>query len=230
MCADGGPPALNQARCDLVRVDQSLLHGPEMHSKMGTPHRSGALKRSNDSARLIITTITGIVFGFFVGVSFPSASLAKIRLSSRVMSTFDGAFADSNISGGKSLEDLGSTAVPKYEPESDEKERARYQPRVQMAHRRSKRQDQDHLRAVLETESRKQSAGEIPASLRSPEKSPETDMPAGTDTADQPSPHFGRGETHPPETDLRKLTRCTRKSGNVSNRRPVKGYWRLPET
>lgn len=80
---------------------------------MGTPHRSGALKRSNDGARLIITTIMGIVFGFFVGVSFPSASLAKIRLSSRVMSTFDGAFADSNISGGKSLEDLGSTAVPK---------------------------------------------------------------------------------------------------------------------
>ncbi|KAJ8450790.1 hypothetical protein Cgig2_032415 [Carnegiea gigantea] len=128
-----------------------------------------------------------------------------------------------------------TSSTVQYGPESDEKERARYQPRVQMAHRRSKRQDQDHLRAVLETESRKQSAGEIPASFWSPEKSPATDMPAprepaGTDTADQPSPHFGRGETHPPETDLRKLTRCTQKSGNVSNRRPVKGYRRLPET
>ncbi|KAJ8420747.1 hypothetical protein Cgig2_028480 [Carnegiea gigantea] len=104
-----------------------------------------------------------------------------------------------------------------YESEPDEKERARYQPRVQMAHRISKRQDQDHLRAVLETESRKQSACEI----RSLEKSPATEMPTlrepvGTDTADQPSPHFSRGETHPPETDLRKLTRCTRKSGNTT--------------
>ncbi|KAJ8430214.1 hypothetical protein Cgig2_006722 [Carnegiea gigantea] len=128
-----------------------------------------------------------------------------------------------------------TSSAMQYEPESDEKERARYQPRVQMAHRRSKRQDQDHLRAVLETESRKQSAGEIPASFRSPEKSPATDMPAprepaGTDMADQPSPHFGRGETHPPESDMRKRTRYTRKSGNASNRRPVKGYRRLPES
>ncbi|KAJ8437048.1 hypothetical protein Cgig2_025895 [Carnegiea gigantea] len=108
-----------------------------------------------------------------------------------------------------------TSSTVQYEPESDEKERARYQPRVQMAHRRSKRQDQDHLRAVLDTKSRKQSAAEIPASLRSPA----TDMPvprepAGTATADQPSPHFGRGETYPPETDLRKLTRCTRKSAD----------------
>ncbi|KAK9676697.1 hypothetical protein RND81_11G094100 [Saponaria officinalis] len=81
-----------------------------MHNKMGTPHRSGVQKRSNDSAKLITTTIMGIVFGFFIGASFPSVS-DKIKLSSRLIS-FDGAFTDHSKSG-KSLEDLGSLAVPK---------------------------------------------------------------------------------------------------------------------
>lgn len=78
---------------------------------MATPHRSGVLKRSNDSARLVMTTIMGIVFGFFIGVSFPSVS-DKIKLSSRLISSFDG-----NLAGGKSsaksLEDLGSVTIPK---------------------------------------------------------------------------------------------------------------------
>ncbi|KAJ8434965.1 hypothetical protein Cgig2_027808 [Carnegiea gigantea] len=92
-----------------------------------------------------------------------------------------------------------------------------------MAHRSSKRQDQHHLRAVIETGSRKQCAGEIPAKFQSPEKSPTTDMPAqrepaGTETADQPSPHFSRGENPPPgdryekthlmNTKARRLLRC----------------------
>lgn len=79
-----------------------------MHIKMGTPHRSVVSKRSNDSARLVMTTIMGIVFGFFIGISFPSVS-DKIKLSSRIMSSFDG------ISKGsaKSLEDLGSLTIPK---------------------------------------------------------------------------------------------------------------------
>ncbi|XP_074276742.1 uncharacterized protein LOC141600408 [Silene latifolia] len=81
-----------------------------MHNKMGTSHRSGVQKRTNDSARLITTTIMGIVFGFFIGVSFPSVS-NKIKLSSRLIS-FDGAFTDRSRSG-KSLEDLGSLVVPK---------------------------------------------------------------------------------------------------------------------
>ncbi|KAI3949663.1 hypothetical protein MKW92_008761 [Papaver armeniacum] len=44
---------------------------------MGTPHRRDAPKKSNDSARLVITTIMGVVFGFFIGVSFPSVSVSK---------------------------------------------------------------------------------------------------------------------------------------------------------
>ncbi|XVF05697.1 hypothetical protein REPUB_Repub05bG0194600 [Reevesia pubescens] len=47
---------------------------------MGTMHRSGVFKKTNDRARLIITTILGVVFGFFIGVSFPSDSLYKIHL------------------------------------------------------------------------------------------------------------------------------------------------------
>ncbi|KAL2938361.1 putative V-type proton ATPase subunit B [Bienertia sinuspersici] len=73
---------------------------------MVTPHRSGVLKRSNDGARLVMTTIVGIVFGFFIGVSFPSVS-DKIKLSSRFISSFDGS------KKAKSLEDLGSVTVPK---------------------------------------------------------------------------------------------------------------------
>ncbi|KAF3665818.1 putative auxin response factor 18-like [Capsicum annuum] len=63
---------------------------------MGTPHRrfSGAFKRSNDSARLVITTIMGMVFGYFVGISFPSVSLTKINLPSSLISTLDYAFND----------------------------------------------------------------------------------------------------------------------------------------
>ncbi|KAJ8440014.1 hypothetical protein Cgig2_020502 [Carnegiea gigantea] len=49
----------------------------------------------------------------------------------------------------------------------------------------------------------KQCADEIPVKFRSPEKSPATDLlaqrgPAGTETADQPSPHFSEGENPPP--------------------------------
>lgn len=35
-------------------------------------------KKSSDGARLVITTILGVVFGFFVGMSFPSVSLTKV--------------------------------------------------------------------------------------------------------------------------------------------------------
>ncbi|GMJ08938.1 hypothetical protein like AT2G28310 [Hibiscus trionum] len=45
---------------------------------MGSMNRSG-ICRKNCSARLIITTTIGAVFGFFVGVSFPSVSLYRIQ-------------------------------------------------------------------------------------------------------------------------------------------------------
>ncbi|GMH07119.1 hypothetical protein Nepgr_008959 [Nepenthes gracilis] len=85
-----------------------------MHIKMVNPYRSGNMKRSNDNARLIMTTIMGVVFGFFVGASFPSVSLTKINFPSRLVSSLDVAFSDSGRSArGKSLEDVGSQKVPK---------------------------------------------------------------------------------------------------------------------
>ncbi|MCD9640804.1 hypothetical protein HAX54_026453 [Datura stramonium] len=42
-------------------------------------------KRSNDSARLVITTIMGMVFGYFVGISFPSVSLTRYVSSNACM-------------------------------------------------------------------------------------------------------------------------------------------------
>ncbi|KAF7154497.1 hypothetical protein RHSIM_Rhsim01G0215900 [Rhododendron simsii] len=57
---------------------------------MGTPHRSGASKKSyGSSGRLIITTVMGMVFGYFIGVSFPSVSLTKMNLPSSVISSLD---------------------------------------------------------------------------------------------------------------------------------------------
>ncbi|KAK8565525.1 hypothetical protein V6N12_059084 [Hibiscus sabdariffa] len=45
--------------------------------------------RTNDRTRLVIATNSGIVFGVFIGVSFPSVSLNKIHLPSSLRSTFD---------------------------------------------------------------------------------------------------------------------------------------------
>ncbi|KAL3629179.1 hypothetical protein CASFOL_026401 [Castilleja foliolosa] len=54
---------------------------------MGTPMRRPTVsnwhrRSTNETMRLIITTFLGIVFGFFLGVSFPALSLTKVNLSS----------------------------------------------------------------------------------------------------------------------------------------------------
>ncbi|KAJ7947825.1 Lysine ketoglutarate reductase trans-splicing protein (DUF707) [Quillaja saponaria] len=80
---------------------------------MGMMHRS-VPKRSNDSARIVITTIIGIVFGFFLGISVPSLYLTKINLPSSIMQSFDVAITDIDTSTrGDSLEEQGSGHVPK---------------------------------------------------------------------------------------------------------------------
>ncbi|XP_044483838.1 uncharacterized protein LOC123209765 isoform X2 [Mangifera indica] len=62
---------------------------------MGTLHRSLS-KRTNDSGRLIMTTILGIVFGFSVGISFQSLSLNKIHLPSSLTSTIEFSVTNQN--------------------------------------------------------------------------------------------------------------------------------------
>ncbi|XP_039004281.1 uncharacterized protein LOC120131344 [Hibiscus syriacus] len=61
---------------------------------MGIMHRSGVFKKTNGRARLVIATILGIVLGFFIGVSFPSISLYKIRSPSSLRSAFDGSISN----------------------------------------------------------------------------------------------------------------------------------------
>jgi len=39
---------------------------------------SGNIKKPNEAMKLIIAAIVGVVFGFFVGVSFPTISLTKV--------------------------------------------------------------------------------------------------------------------------------------------------------
>ncbi|KAF9598210.1 hypothetical protein IFM89_025862 [Coptis chinensis] len=71
---------------------------------MGTIHRSGVSKKSNDGARLVITTIIGVIFGFIVGISFPSLSITKLRALSGLIQTMDA----SGYNRGKSVDTLGS--------------------------------------------------------------------------------------------------------------------------
>jgi hypothetical protein len=75
---------------------------------------SGAPRRTNENAKLIITTIVGVVFGFFVGITLPLGSFRKISLPSGLMSSLDVAMSDGKLfSGGRSPEDIGSRKSPK---------------------------------------------------------------------------------------------------------------------
>ncbi|KAG8655234.1 hypothetical protein MANES_04G019500v8 [Manihot esculenta] len=56
---------------------------------MGSIHRSVLYRKTSDSVRFIITTIFGVAFGFFIGISFPSVSLTKFQLSSGLISSHD---------------------------------------------------------------------------------------------------------------------------------------------
>ncbi|XAR51922.1 hypothetical protein NMG60_11006726 [Bertholletia excelsa] len=51
--------------------------------------RSGITRRTNETMRLFITTIAGIVIGFFLGVSFPTLSLTKMNLTSGIVPSVD---------------------------------------------------------------------------------------------------------------------------------------------
>ncbi|KAK1261122.1 hypothetical protein QJS04_geneDACA002421 [Acorus gramineus] len=60
---------------------------------------SGVQKKSNDGAKLIITAILGVVFGFFIGVTFPAMSVTKL-MPPRALSSIDLSIIEDNKSGG----------------------------------------------------------------------------------------------------------------------------------
>lgn len=39
---------------------------------------SSTVRKPNETMRLVVTTFVGIVFGFFLGVTFPALSLTKV--------------------------------------------------------------------------------------------------------------------------------------------------------
>jgi len=45
-----------------------------------------AIRKPNESMRLIVVTIVGVVFGFFIGISFPTVSITKLHFPSSIVS------------------------------------------------------------------------------------------------------------------------------------------------
>ncbi|XP_022633152.1 uncharacterized protein LOC106753218 isoform X2 [Vigna radiata var. radiata] len=55
---------------------------------MGMSTHSSTNRKPSDSMRLIVTTFVGIVFGFFIGVSFPALN-TKLNLPSSLLPVID---------------------------------------------------------------------------------------------------------------------------------------------
>ncbi|KAH7670439.1 hypothetical protein IHE45_10G027400 [Dioscorea alata] len=61
---------------------------------MGSLSRSSSMKRSHESTRLVVTTVLGVLFGFFLGLSFPFVSISKLSLIPNLTSATDLTFVD----------------------------------------------------------------------------------------------------------------------------------------
>ncbi|XVE67837.1 hypothetical protein DITRI_Ditri09bG0020600 [Diplodiscus trichospermus] len=66
---------------------------------MGVPLRSGNVRKPNETMRLIITTFAGVIFGFFLGVSFPTLSITKMNLPSSIFPSIDLTYIEDKYSG-----------------------------------------------------------------------------------------------------------------------------------
>ncbi|PKI77122.1 hypothetical protein CRG98_002625, partial [Punica granatum] len=56
---------------------------------MGNLPRSVVSRKPTDTMRIILTSFAGVLFGFFIGVSFPTLSLTKFNLSSSLLPEAD---------------------------------------------------------------------------------------------------------------------------------------------
>lgn len=65
------------------------MYSQKIVNKMGILGRSAASRKPNESMRLIVTTFVGVVFGFLIGVSFPTLSLTKVNLPSSLLPSID---------------------------------------------------------------------------------------------------------------------------------------------
>ncbi|XP_020245165.1 uncharacterized protein LOC109823291, partial [Asparagus officinalis] len=69
---------------------------------MGSNFRSGFLKKSNESCRLITTTVLGVVLGYFLGNFLPALTSSQLTVLPR-LSTFETSFIENSRSLGNSL-------------------------------------------------------------------------------------------------------------------------------
>ncbi|KAG4202733.1 hypothetical protein ERO13_A05G354500v2 [Gossypium hirsutum] len=65
---------------------------------MGVPLRSN-LRIPNETMRLIIMAFAGVIFGFFLGVSFPTVSFTKMHLPSSLFPSIDLTYIEDKYSG-----------------------------------------------------------------------------------------------------------------------------------
>ncbi|KAH0468203.1 hypothetical protein IEQ34_003236 [Dendrobium chrysotoxum] len=59
-------------------------------AKLGTLGRSVFKRTSNESMRLLVTTVIGVMIGLFIGISFPAASKTKLNFPSSIISYIEG--------------------------------------------------------------------------------------------------------------------------------------------
>lgn len=66
---------------------------------MPVPIRSGTPKKPSEMMRLFMTTFIGIIFGFFLGICFPTLSLSKMNLPSSLFPSIDLTYIEDKYSG-----------------------------------------------------------------------------------------------------------------------------------
>ncbi|XP_028752347.1 uncharacterized protein LOC114712062 [Neltuma alba] len=66
---------------------------------MGIISRSPTNRKPSESMRLIVTTFVGVIFGFFIGVSFPKLSITKLSLPSSLLPSIDLTYIEDKYTG-----------------------------------------------------------------------------------------------------------------------------------
>ncbi|CAN6485649.1 unnamed protein product [Victoria cruziana] len=68
-------------------------------NKMSNATRSSIIRKPNETLRLIITSLFGVVFGFLIGISFPTVSLTKFNFPSSLLPSIDLSYIEEWSSG-----------------------------------------------------------------------------------------------------------------------------------
>ncbi|XP_062151487.1 uncharacterized protein LOC133859919 isoform X2 [Alnus glutinosa] len=66
---------------------------------MGPPIRCGIIRKPKETMRLVVTTFVGLVFGFFLGVTFPTLSLSKMNLPTSLFPSIDLTYIEDKYAG-----------------------------------------------------------------------------------------------------------------------------------